>query len=152
MEKETPDTSSSPTQGAHDDGVPEIGLIENHVFRWAVFLLGILSVATGVVGIFVPGLPTTVFLIIALWSFSKSSERFHDWLWTHPRLGKSVRDWYRHRVIPTKAKILAVAVMGASFVYLFLYVAEDWVMPTVMAAILLPVALYIVSRRSHPSA
>ena len=150
MEKETPDTSSPSIRGPHDDGVPEIGLIKNRVFRWGVFLLGIFSVATGVVGIFVPGLPTTVFLIVALWSFSKSSERFHDWLWTHPRLGRSVRDWYRHRVIPTKAKILAVAVMAASFVYLFLYVAEDWVMPTVMAAILLPVALYIVTRRSHP--
>lgn len=150
MEKETPNPSF-PSKGEPSEVfVPEIGLIENHVLRWAVFLFGFVSVGAGVIGIFVPGLPTTVFLIMALWAFSKSSERFHDWLWTHPRFGVSVRNWYQHRVIPPRAKGLAVSVMAASFIYLVVYVADDWVLPVTMAAILVPVALYIVTRRSRP--
>ena len=152
MEKEA-QQSPRPSDASFDvDSVPEIGLIESHTLRWAAFLFGLLSVALGVIGIFVPGLPTTVFLIMALWAFSKSSERFHDWLWNHPRLGGTVRNWYRHRVIPPRAKVLAVTVMAASFIYLIFYVAEDWVLPVTMAAILVPVGLYIVTRRSHPPA
>ena len=142
--------SNMETQREETPPVPEVGLIENHVLRWLVFLLGCLCVAAGVIGIFVPGLPTTVFMIIALWAFSKSSERFHDWLWSHRHLGPPVRAWYRYRVIPPMAKALAVGVMAASFIYLVIFVAEDWVLPTVMIAILVPVALYILTRRNRP--
>ena len=62
----------------------------------------------------VPGLPTTVFLIIALWDFSKNSERFRRWLWKHLRIGPPLRACDEHRVIPTKAKALAVASMTIS--------------------------------------
>ena len=55
--------------------------------RWLFFTFGWLNVVVGVVGVVVPGLPTTVFLIIALWAFSKSSERFRTWLWNHHRFG-----------------------------------------------------------------
>lgn len=150
MEKETPNPSFPSEGGPSEVFVPEVGLIENHALRWAVFFFGFASVGAGVIGIFIPGLPTTVFLIMALWAFSKSSERFHDWLWTHPRFGASVRNWYQYRVIPPRAKALAVSVMTASFIYLVVYVADDWVLPVTMAAILVPVALYITTRRSRP--
>ena len=63
----------------------------------------------GLVGIFIPGLPTTVFLIIAFWAFSKSTERFQNWLWFHPKFGPPIRAWHMHRVIPVRAKIFAAA-------------------------------------------
>ena len=145
-----PDVTDAAVGAVGAPHVPEVGLIKNHALRWGVFLLGFLCVGTGVVGIFLPGLPTTVFMIVALWAFSKSSERFHDWLWTHRHLGPPVRAWYRYRVIPPIAKALAVGVMAASFLYLVVFVAEDWVLPVVMMMILVPVALYILTRRSAP--
>ncbi len=111
-------------------------------FGWA-------NVGLGVVGIFVPGLPTTVFLLIAVWAFSKSSERFHVWLWSHPQLGPPIRRWHEHRVIPVRAKVFAAMTMTASFVYVAAFVAEDWVMPAVMAMILIPSAAYVLSRASE---
>lgn len=93
-----------------------------------------------------PVMPTTVFLLIALWAFSRSSLRFHRWLFDHPLLGPSIRDWHRHRVIPRQAKLLAVTMMTASLLYVTLFVARGWALPVALAIVLAPVAGYIVSR------
>ena len=62
--------------------------------RYALIGLGWVNVALGAIGIVVPGMPTTVFLLIALWAFSKSSERFRTWLYEHRRLGPPIRAWH----------------------------------------------------------
>lgn len=56
-------------------------------------LVGILAVGLGVLGIFLPMLPTTPFLLLAAWCFARSSTRFHNWLLNHPYLGKFIKDW-----------------------------------------------------------
>ncbi|MCP5368594.1 MAG: YbaN family protein [Hyphomicrobiales bacterium] len=116
--------------------------------RVLYLLFGWLNVGVGLVGVVVPGLPTTVFFIVAVWAFSRSSQRFQHWLWTHPTLGPPIRAWHLHRVIPTKAKMLAVVMMSASFAYVAIWVAEDWRLPTFLAAIMLPAAAYVVTRAS----
>ena len=113
--------------------------------RHALIAFGFLMTGIGVVGIVVPGLPTTIFLIIALWAFSRSSERFHRWLWEHPRLGPPLRDWQMHRVIPVRAKLLAVAVMSLS-VAVLVFAAKTPLLAAAVAAILVPIALYILTR------
>ena len=112
-------------------------------FGWA-------NVGLGVIGVFVPGLPTTIFLLVAFWAFSKSSARFQNWLWQHPRLGPPIRDWHEHRVIPMKAKILAAVMMTSSFVYVAFFVADSWLVPAAMAAVMIPAAVYVLSRASRP--
>ena len=113
--------------------------------------LGWLMVGLGFVGIFIPGLPTVPFLLVALWAFSRSSERFHDWLYNHPRLGPPLRDWREHGAIPRRAKIVAVATMAVSFVWVTFGIATDWVLPTVLAACLVPAAAFIVTRPGRPA-
>jgi len=120
--------------------------------RPLLIAFGGLCVALGFVGIVVPGLPTVPFLLLALWAFSKSSQRFHDWLYTHPRLGPPLRDWREHGVIPTRTKWLAVSVMAVSLAWITFGIAEDWVLPTVVAACIVPAALFIVTRPGVPRA
>jgi len=55
--------------------------------RWLLLALALLSLATGIVGIFLPGLPTTVFILIAAWAAARSSPRLHAWLWRHKLFG-----------------------------------------------------------------
>ena len=124
--------------------------IENCWMRWTLLVFGWANIGLGIVGIFLPGLPTTVFLLIALWAFSKSSLRFHTWLWNHPRFGPPVRDWHNHQVIPLKAKLLAVMMMSVSLIYIAAFVAKDWQLPLFMVLILSPIGIYIVTRASSP--
>jgi uncharacterized membrane protein YbaN (DUF454 family) len=117
--------------------------------RHGLIAFGWLNVGLGVVGAFLPVMPTTVFLLIALWAFSKSSPRFHHWLRNHPRFGPLIHDWHVHRVIPWRAKILAVAMMTASLTYVTFYVAEGWALPVLLGTLLTGVALWIVTRPSR---
>jgi uncharacterized membrane protein YbaN (DUF454 family) len=117
--------------------------------RYGLMVFGCLNVGLGVIGLFLPLMPTTVFLLVALWAFSKSSLRFHRWLYDHPRLGRPLRDWHSHRVIPLRAKVLAVTMMGMSWLLVTLWVAEGWMLPFLIAACLLPVAAFIMTRPSR---
>ncbi len=114
--------------------------------RHGLFALGMLCVVLGVVGLVLPVMPGTVFFLIALWAFSRSSPQFHGWLYRHPRLGAPLRQWHTHRVIPLRAKIMAVSMMAFSLLLVTLVVAEDWVLPSILGAILAVVATYIITR------
>jgi uncharacterized membrane protein YbaN (DUF454 family) len=116
--------------------------------RQALLVLGWACVALGVAGLFLPVMPTTVFLLVAAWAFSRSSHRFHRWLFDHPRLGRTVRAWHEHRVIPVRAKLLAVSMMAASVAVLALFVAAHWALPVAVGALLAGIAGYILSRPS----
>ena len=129
---------------------PLTELASSPVVRWWYFTMGWIMIALGVIGIIVPGLPTTVFLIAAVWAFSRSSTRFQVWLWEHKVLGPSVRAWYQYRVIPVRGKILAVAMLTASVVYMALITDGDWVPPFLLGGALVPIGLYICTRASKP--
>jgi len=132
-----------------DNKIPDTSSADRNCWaRWALIAFGWLNVVIAIIGIAVPGLPTTVFLIIAFWAFSNSSERFQTWIWNHPRFGPSIRDWHEYRVIPLRAKILAVSMMSLSFSYLVIYIAEDFVLPMIMAMIMIPAGVYVVTRDS----
>jgi uncharacterized membrane protein YbaN (DUF454 family) len=79
--------------------------------RWLWFLLGWLAVAIGGIGIVVPGLPTTVFFIIAASCFARSSPRFEQWVLDLPRIGPMVRDHRAGLGMPRRAKAWAVGMM-----------------------------------------
>lgn len=79
--------------------------------RWAWWLLAYVSLGVGIVGIFVPGLPTTVFVLISAWAASHGSERLHRWLLDHPRFGPAIRDWRAHGAVSRKGKWMASATM-----------------------------------------
>ena len=68
------------------------------------FTLGILSLSLGYVGILIPGLPTTVFILIAAWAFSKCSDRFTAWLENHRLFGPMILNWKTYRGLSRRAK------------------------------------------------
>ena len=114
--------------------------------RYGLLALGFGCVGLGIVGMFLPVMPTTIFFIIALWAFSKSSVRAHQWLYNHPRFGRQLQAWHQHKVIPLKAKVLAVSMITASFLFVTIYVAESWLVPVILGLVLGSVVLYIVTR------
>ena len=113
------------------------------------FVLGWCFFGLGAVGTLVPGLPTTPFMLLALWAFSKSSQRFHDWLYGHRVFGPPLQRWRSHSVIPGKAKLLAVATMSTSFIYLAFFTGVNAWVKALVALVMLYGAAFILSRPSR---
>ena len=82
--------------------------------RWTWMACGAIALATGVVGIVLPLLPTTPFILLAAFCFSRGSARYERWMLMHPRFGPMVRQWRAQRAVPLRAKQLAIAMMTIS--------------------------------------
>ena len=80
-------------------------------YRGLLIALGWVFVGLGVLGIFLPLMPTTIFLILAAWCFWRSSPKFYQWLIDHPRLGRYVLHYLRGDGIPKRAKIVAIGMI-----------------------------------------
>ena len=117
--------------------------------RWLFLTLGALCTGLGVVGVFVPVLPTTPFLLVAVWAFGKSSPRLQRWLLGHPRFGPALHAFIEHRVIPLKVKWIALPAMLAS-VFVIYEVATQPVWVILHASLVLATAIYIITRPNAP--
>ena len=73
---------------------------------------GLLALGLGLIGIVLPGLPTTPFVLLAAACFARASPRLHCWLIRHRYLGPMVRDWEAHRSLPVRVKWIAISMMG----------------------------------------
>jgi uncharacterized membrane protein YbaN (DUF454 family) len=111
-------------------------------------LLGLALVGLGVIGILLPVMPTTIFFILALACFTRSSPKLATWLLEHPRYGATLRHWHSHKVVPLKAKWCAGFGMFAGFVILVLSAPPSWVIALV-AMIELAVMVYLLTRPSR---
>jgi uncharacterized protein len=93
---------------------PESLTHRERVIRAFWVTCGAISLVLGIIGIFLPLLPTTPFVLLAAACFARGSEKFHNWLITHERFGPLVRDWQAHHSIPFRAKCLALSMMWTS--------------------------------------
>ncbi len=110
---------------------------------------GLLSLALGFIGIFVPLLPTTALMLLAAFCFARGSQRLHDWLVRHPRFGPPIEAWRRHGAISRGAKQLAVFTM-LLVLLLSLALAVPWTVLGIQAAVLVAVAIFILTRPLPP--
>lgn len=117
-----------------------------------LFLLGWLFFGLGAAGVVVPGLPTTPFMLLALWAFSRSSKRFHDWLYSHPLFGPPLQSWERHRVVPVRAKIFALLAMAGALAYMVFWAEVPAWVTVFTAAVMAYGAFFILRKPSRPPA
>lgn len=82
-------------------------------------ILGFISLAFGYIGFIVPGIPFSIFLVMAAYCFSKSSERMHKWIYNHKYFGTFLTNWTQKKVFPTRGKYAMVMVMSSSLVLLW---------------------------------
>jgi hypothetical protein len=95
--------------------------------RLLLLAVAFLSLALGIVGLFLPLLPTVPFLLLAAWAAARSSPRLQRALLEHPRLGPPIRDWHSSGVIRRPAKIMATVAMAFSTVVMLVVISNPWV-------------------------
>ncbi|MFC4272496.1 DUF454 family protein [Sneathiella chungangensis] len=117
--------------------------------KFMLLMIGWFFVILGAIGLFLPVLPTTPFLLIALWAFSQSSERFHYWLYNHRTFGPPLQEWSKYGVIPLRAKIMAIATMTVSATLVISFSSTPWYGLAAMIILMLIGAGFILSRPSR---
>ncbi|MCY4429981.1 MAG: YbaN family protein [Rhodospirillales bacterium] len=115
---------------------------------WAT--AGGIALGIGFVGIVMPLLPTTPFLILAAYCFSRGSRRLHDWLLNHRTLGPPIRDWREHRSVSGKAKLSAMIAIALIFAFSVVLEAPAWAL-ALQGAILGAVAVFLLTRPAPPA-
>jgi hypothetical protein len=96
------------------------------VVRWVLLVVGLVAVALGVIGAFVPVLPTTPFLLVGAACFARASPRLHRRLARSRTFGPLLEEWRRHRSIAWRTKLYALALMGLSIAASATFVIEAW--------------------------
>ncbi len=109
-------------------------------------IFGSISFGLGVIGIFLPILPTTPFLLLSAALFGKSSDRLYNWLMNHKVFGNYIRDFRENKAIPLKGKIASISMLWLLILYsIFFIVNERWYLQALLAAIAIGVTIHILS-------
>ena len=120
--------------------------------RAAYLSAGFVFLGIGVLGVVLPVLPTTPFVLLAAACFARSSDRFHQWLLDHRYFGPLVREWRLYRSIPYRTKVFAIVMMAATLtVSIVFFVPKGWIQGALAAfGVLLAAWLYRVPSRDRP--
>ena len=116
--------------------------------RFLLAILGSVSLALGIMGIFLPVLPTTPFLLLSAALYMRSSQRLYEWLMSHKHLGPYIKNFREHKALPLRVKIVSVTMVWATLLYCAFAVAKAWWMSVMFIAIATGVTIHILSFRT----
>lgn len=127
----------------------DLKLVENIPNRYFLFGLGLLSTALGIIGIVLPVMPTTVFILLAAYFFARSSPKFYNWIMNHKVFGGMVRDWQAGLGMSLRTKFLAVGMMGITIGFSLL--AAPFLWSKILLFLLgISLSVYILTRPTKP--
>ncbi|MCK9279546.1 MAG: YbaN family protein [Melioribacteraceae bacterium] len=124
-----------------------IKIIKNSLLN----LCGWIFVALGVIGIFLPIMPTTIFLILAAGCFARSSEKFYSWMINHKKFGPLIKNYLENRGMPRRAKIIAIAMLNVSIGSSILFFTDSLYVKIILLGIALGVTIYLLSLKTVPN-
>jgi uncharacterized membrane protein YbaN (DUF454 family) len=123
--------------------IPDAQLHPSLAVRLLLLVLGSIALLLGIIGIFLPGLPTTPFILVAAACYARASERFYRWLLRNPTFGPLISEWRRHRSIPHRVKWLAITLMSLTIaVSIWSFSGKSW-LQIMLACIGIGTALWL---------
>lgn len=87
--------------------------------RLFFLILGFINLGLAYLGMITPGLPFSIFIVIAAYCFAKSSPKMYAWIYGHPRFGPFLKNWTEKRIFPRKMKYLMIITMSSTALFLF---------------------------------
>jgi hypothetical protein len=122
------------------------GRVREHgspLVRWLLIAAGSACVVLGVIGIFLPLLPTTPLMLLAAACFARSSRRFHDWLLANRTFGPLILEWEKNRSIPRRTKLTAIALMSTTLAVSIVFFVEPRWLQGLLAAFGVALAVWM---------
>lgn len=116
--------------------------------RYILTILGLISLGLGILGAFLPVLPTTPLLLLSAALFLRGNRRLYDWLMNHPRLGVYISNFMKHKAIPLRVKIVAVSMLWITLLYCAIWVAGHWAFRLFFIMIAIGVTIHILSYKT----
>lgn len=110
---------------------------------------GTLAVVVGVIGIFVPLLPTVPFLLLAAYCYARSSEKFYDWLINNRWFGKIIRDYRAGKGVPVRVKVYSITLLWLAMGYSILYAVQSQLMKIVLIVVGIAVTVHLMILKSY---
>lgn len=111
-------------------------------------ILGILSLCLGILGAFLPILPTTPLLLLSAALFLRGNRRLYDWLLNHPRLGTYIRNFTENKAIPLRVKAVSISLLWITLLNCAVFVANHWALRLLFIALAAAVTIHILSYKT----
>ena len=121
----------------------------NKVYRSLLLIVGTLSVALGILGIFLPILPTTPFLLLAAYCYARSSERFYQWLLNNRWFGEYIRNYREGRGMPLRDKIVTLTVLWLTIGFAVAFAVSAWWARLLLVGIASGVTIYLIRLKTR---
>lgn len=118
------------------------------IMKWILTIFGCISLGLGVLGIFLPILPTTPLLLLAAALFLRSNRGLYDWLLNHPKLGPYIQNFMIHKSIPLRIKVLSVSLVWLTLLNCAIFVAEHWVFRLFFILLAAAITVHILSYKT----
>ena len=116
--------------------------------RYILTILGLISLGLGILGAFLPVLPTTPLLLLSAALFLRGNRRLYDWLMNHPKLGVYISNFMKHKAIPLRVKVVAVSMLWITLLYCAIWVAGHWAFRLFFILTAIGVTIHILSYKT----
>lgn len=116
--------------------------------RLILTIFGLISLGLGILGIFLPVLPTTPLLLLAAALFLRSNRKLYDWLLNHPKLGPYICNFMVHKAIPLRIKVISVSMVWITLINCAVFVAEHWAFRLFFIVLATAITIHILSYKT----
>ncbi|MBA7519830.1 hypothetical protein ES705_11918 [subsurface metagenome] len=122
--------------------------LKSNFSRWVLIIVGSFFAGLGILGIFLPLLPTTPFLLLAAACYIRSSERLYNWLMNNKWIGRYIKNYIEGKGIPLKSKVLSISALWITIGYSVFFVVNIFPVRVILILIAIGVTMHLLSIRT----
>ncbi len=122
--------------------------LTSHLSKWVLIIVGSFFTGLGIIGIFLPLLPTTPFLLLAAACYIRSSERLYNWLMNNKWIGRYIKNYIEGKGIPLKSKVLSISALWITIGYSVFFVVNIFPVRVILILIAIGVTMHLLSIRT----
>ena len=120
-------------------------ILSNRFFRYLLIIAGTIFLGLGIIGIFLPILPTTPFLLLAAACYARSSKRFYDWLMNNRWFGNYIKNYREGRGVPLKVKVFTISLLWITILASVFFIISNFLIEIILIIIAIGVTIHILT-------